>query len=210
MFDTIRSLCIWIIRLSYVNILWLLFMVIGGVIFGFMPATISLLTIIKKWVNKEDVHSVLCLFIHTYIQAFLKGNGYGLLFLLIGSIFYANITILLPNQNLLTTIFLYSNITLFIVYGLGVVTFFPVYVHFQLTMKNCIKLTFLFALSRFPISFSILLTLIIWLYVIRWYPGLSLFFSGSMVCFIMEWISRKPLSALTSVSNQDVYLIKNA
>ncbi len=43
----------WIMRFAYVNILWGLFTLAGLVLFGFMPATVAMFTVIRKWLMGE-------------------------------------------------------------------------------------------------------------------------------------------------------------
>jgi uncharacterized membrane protein YesL len=40
----IVTLCDWVAKLAYVNLLWFLFTAAGLLIFGFMPATVALFT----------------------------------------------------------------------------------------------------------------------------------------------------------------------
>ncbi|MFA9556724.1 DUF624 domain-containing protein [Evansella sp. AB-rgal1] len=39
----------WLIRLAYINILWMLFTIVGLIILGIAPATATVFTIIRKW-----------------------------------------------------------------------------------------------------------------------------------------------------------------
>lgn len=53
-------------KLAYVNLLWLLFTVAGLAVFGFMPATVSLFTIVRKWQMKQAEVTVWNTFISIY------------------------------------------------------------------------------------------------------------------------------------------------
>ena len=41
----------WITRFAYLNLLWILFSLAGGVIFGFFPATIAMFAIAREWLK---------------------------------------------------------------------------------------------------------------------------------------------------------------
>ncbi|GAF20232.1 hypothetical protein JCM19046_4941 [Bacillus sp. JCM 19046] len=45
----------WAMRMAYLNIIWLLFTAIGLFLFGFMPATVALFTLVRKQLLKQDV-----------------------------------------------------------------------------------------------------------------------------------------------------------
>lgn len=40
----------WIMRLAYVNFLWILFTLAGFIVFGFFPATIATFAVVRKWI----------------------------------------------------------------------------------------------------------------------------------------------------------------
>ncbi|MEC0304686.1 DUF624 domain-containing protein, partial [Terribacillus saccharophilus] len=44
----------WITRFAYLNVLWILFTIAGGFIFGFFPSTIAMFTIIRDWLKGES------------------------------------------------------------------------------------------------------------------------------------------------------------
>lgn len=43
----------WIIRLVWTNLVWLFLVLIGGIVLGFMPATVALFTITRKWARGD-------------------------------------------------------------------------------------------------------------------------------------------------------------
>src|SRR5690625_6342583 len=47
------TLANWIMRLAYVNILWIAFSLVGIIILGFFPATIGMFTVIRKWIQGD-------------------------------------------------------------------------------------------------------------------------------------------------------------
>nr|WP_052044317.1 DUF624 domain-containing protein [Alkalihalobacillus alcalophilus] len=59
----------WIMRLAYINLLWLLFMIIGLFIVGFMPATVAMFTVIRMLLMKEESVPIFKTFL-----TFLKRN----------------------------------------------------------------------------------------------------------------------------------------
>src|SRR5699024_9005025 len=87
-FRGLYKLCEWIMRLAYVNILWIVFTAAGLIIFGFFPATGSMFTVIRKWIRKEYDIPVFRLFWSTYRSEFVRLNGIGFIFFVIGIVLY--------------------------------------------------------------------------------------------------------------------------
>ena len=58
----IYSVCQWIYRLAYSNVLWLLFMTLGLFVFGAVPSTVAMFAIIRKWIKGETEFPVLSFF----------------------------------------------------------------------------------------------------------------------------------------------------
>src|SRR5699024_8438852 len=44
---------VWTLRLAYVNFCWILFTLLGLVLFGFMPATAAMFSIVRKWIGQR-------------------------------------------------------------------------------------------------------------------------------------------------------------
>src|SRR5690606_34729027 len=66
---------------------WLLFSLLGLVILGIFPATASMYTVIRKWLNNEEVHTFR-VFSETYRKEFMQTNKIGWLLALMGLILY--------------------------------------------------------------------------------------------------------------------------
>src|SRR5699024_11418896 len=71
--DKIDLISRWVVKLAYLNILWFLFCIAGGVILGWAPATVGVFTILKKW-DEEGNIPIFYTFFYTYIKAFIKYN----------------------------------------------------------------------------------------------------------------------------------------
>ena len=87
------------IKLIYLNILWILFFVLGLGIFGFMPATASVTSILRKWMNKEEIPSLIKEFWKQYKESFLTSNIIGIVFFVIGYILYLDVSILIGTES---------------------------------------------------------------------------------------------------------------
>ena len=84
-------ICEVISRLAYANLLWILFTVLGLGIFGFMPATVALFTVTRKWVMGDRDIPVFKTFWNTYRKEFFKSTLFGVVLFAIGYIIYIDL-----------------------------------------------------------------------------------------------------------------------
>jgi uncharacterized membrane protein YesL len=178
------------LKLAYMNILWIFFTILGLVVFGFFPATISMFTIVRKWLKREEPFPIFHTFWHTYRKEFLKSNGFGLIFILIGYVLYYDFTFIGLNSGKLT--FLVPVLVLILIaYVITLLFFFPVYVHFDLSFFRTFKQTLLIALSSPLEAVQILLACGLVYGAVNLLPGITPFFTGSVLSIVVMWISLK-------------------
>lgn len=80
----IYNLCKWITHFAYLNLLWIIFTLIGGVILGIIPSTVAMFAIARKTAMGEEDISVIKTFWSTFRTEFIRANGLGLKITLIG------------------------------------------------------------------------------------------------------------------------------
>src|SRR4051812_27089176 len=102
----------WIMRLAYVNLLWFSFTLLGGIIFGIMPATIALFAITRKWeMDKEEDFPIFKTFWESYRKDFIKANLLGVFLFIAGGIvvlYYVYLDVLPNNLSNIFQIIFYS------------------------------------------------------------------------------------------------------
>src|SRR5690625_4340499 len=74
-------------KLAYINLLWILFSLMGLLAFGIFPATIAMFTVLRKMVLKQDFN-MFSVFWKTYKKEFLKGNLLGIMLVTVNVITY--------------------------------------------------------------------------------------------------------------------------
>ena len=82
------TVCQVISKLAYVNLLWVFFTALGLGVFGFMPATIALFAVTRKWVMGDKDVPVFKTFWKTYRKEFFKSTLFGVVLFVIGYIIY--------------------------------------------------------------------------------------------------------------------------
>lgn len=177
----------WIMRLAYVNLLWLIFSGAGLIIFGLFPATTAMFSVIRSWIIHDLDSPVFKTFWKSYKNEFVQSNVIGYFMLIIGYLLYINFTYLQtmtehPASTLLLVIFFIFCLTFSII----LLYIFPVLVHYQLKMVDVIKSAFLVGLlSPFYTLLMVSGMAAVYLFI-SFIPGMIPFFSGSLIAlFIM-------------------------
>ncbi|MFP7169538.1 YesL family protein [Terribacillus halophilus] len=174
----------WITRMAYVNILWLIFLLPGLVVFGVFPATAAMLTIIHQWLQGKTDISIFGTFLETYKKEFINSNKLGYMFVLLGYILYLDFLFLTaaPDAALYLTI-PFLIITSF-AFSAGLYAF-PMLVHYEMKPLQIVKRAF-FIMMLNPCQTFLMLIGTMGVGSMLWYfQGLALFFSFSILALII-------------------------
>lgn len=174
----------WITKFAYLNALWILFTLLGGIIFGFYPSTISMFAIVREWLKGETDIPLFSTFWKHYRDEFFKSNLLGIFVTLVGvvialDIFYIHST----DSDLLTWTYLplFAFMFLFIMF---LFYLFPSFVHFDLTLGQVIKNSFFIMLINPIKTLLICLCLLPFFYLVSLLPAIGFIFGGSVYAFI--------------------------
>jgi len=174
----------WITRFAYLNLLWILFTLLGGVIFGFFPSTISMFAIVREWLKGETDKPLFSTFWKYYREELLKSNLLGIIVTLIVAIIALDILyIQSTNNDLLTWTYLplFAFMLLFIMF---LFYLFPSFVHFNLKLGQVFKNSFFIMLINPITTLLIFLSLLPFFYLISLLPAIGFIFGGSVYAFI--------------------------
>src|SRR5699024_459418 len=130
---------VWVVRLVYVNILWLFFTVVGLGVLGLMPATAGMFAVVRKWLRGEDDIPIFKTFKDSFRAEFLKANILGYILLIVGYFLYLDIQFMRIQEGLFYQFFTYLIILVFFLYLITLLYVFPTFVHFELRMQQYIK-----------------------------------------------------------------------
>ena len=72
------------------NILWLLFFLLGLGVFGFMPSTVALFSVVREWIKGNKEIPIFRKYFTTFKEEFLRSNIIGLIFLVLFYVLYVN------------------------------------------------------------------------------------------------------------------------
>lgn len=170
-------------KMAYVNLLWIIFTIIGLGVFGFAPATVALFAVIRKWIMGDSDIQVFSTFLLNYRKEFLKSNLLGLILLSIGFILFIDF-VYLPMGGLYT-FFRAILILVSIMYIVILLFIFPFYVHYDWEFKLYFKNSLLIGLGHPHIIILIIIGIIIHYQIIIRIPGIIPFFSISVFAYII-------------------------
>ncbi|WP_223588152.1 YesL family protein [Neobacillus bataviensis] len=180
----IHRISVWVLRLMYVNLLWLVFTFLGLVILGLFPATTAMFAVVRKWVMKQDIY-VFQTFWTVYKSEFIKSNWVGLILIALGSFLYSNIKIIEVISMPILKLLYIPNVILILIFLLTLFYIFPVLVHFHVGVKGVIK-NAVILMTINPIATLIMAVFTgIFFFITFKFPGIIPFFSGSVPAFLL-------------------------
>lgn len=174
-------------RLAYLNLLWVFATILGLVVVGIMPATISMFTVVRKWVMKENDIPIFKTFFVTFKKEFLKTNMIMVILGIIGSLLFIDLRFTgFMRESWLYNVFLGILFIAGFLYFILVVYIAPVYVHYQLSIRRYLTYSIMIGATNLPYTIAILIALSSIYYISMKVPGITLFFSFSVsACITM-------------------------
>ncbi|MBP1916159.1 YesL family protein [Lederbergia galactosidilytica] len=191
------KICVWVMRITYLNILWILFTLLGLCLFGFMPASIALFTVIRKWLLQDTDIPIFNTFFQSFKQDFLKTNLFALIILFIGAILYVDLQYVGSIVEsafyapLLGLLFLAGILYLLFILYIG-----PVFVHYDLRFGQYIKYAIMIGITQLHFSLMMIVLLSALYYLTMKFPGIFPFLSISCGGFIIMWSANMAFNAL--------------
>ncbi|AYV69583.1 MULTISPECIES: YesL family protein [Niallia] len=182
------KLCDWIMKLAFVNLLWIAFSLLGLLIFGFFPATVAMFVIVRKLLMGNMDIPVFKTFWESYKTEFIKSNLLGFIVSILGYFLYIDINLLKHTSGIMN-VFYYPALLICLGFLLTICYVFPTFVHFDLKIYQVIKNAFIIMLMN-PIATIIMVIGITAIYLLMTtVPGMIPLFCGSALAFIMMWSS---------------------
>lgn len=187
--------CEWVTRLAYVNLLWIFFAFLGLGFFGWMPASIAMFSITKKWVNGERDIRIFPLFWTSYKQDWWKGNILGMIFMLIFLLLYMDFRIIgiLDGP---TTLLLFFICGLFLFFSTTFLYLLPVYTYYDLKLLEYIKYAFVIGFLRPAHTVGIFMAVFCIAFLASLHITLLLFFSISTLAFVITWLAARAFGSI--------------
>ncbi|WP_307321771.1 YesL family protein [Evansella vedderi] len=175
----------WIMRIAYVNFLWLAFTLFGLIVLGVIPATVATLAVIRKWFMGETDIPILKTFLTVYKDGFIKVNILGLLLGIAIFIVYVDFLFLNTLDGMFRIVMNIALITIVFLLFIIIVYIFPVYVHYRLKLLDYIKHALIIGILNPLPTLLMIIGLLVLYQVFVYVPGLILFFGVSLICITL-------------------------
>ncbi len=188
--NSLDKIFTWITRLFILNVLWLLFTMIGIIVGGIFPATLSVLKIFRLWIMGEKHIPIWSTFKEEYLKGFLKSNTIGWILAFAGMTLYLNYLVIKSMGN--PNIIIYAAFYLLILFYVNLVVWsFPQLAHYNGKVMHFFKYAIILGIGKFHYSIAIVIYVFIVLYISLYFPGILPFFTISLSSFGWIWISLK-------------------
>ncbi|WP_368996977.1 YesL family protein [Caldifermentibacillus hisashii] len=178
----------WITRLVVINILWFFFAIIGLIVAGIFPATLSVMRIFRKWIFYDKDFSIWSTFKQEYRKEFIKSNLIGWILTIIGIILFINY-LLLKSMSNISIVFPVAFYILILFYINIVIWSFPQLAHYNGSISQYFKNAIILGFGGFHYTIAIVIYMFSILYISLKFPGILPFFTISIGAFGWVWIS---------------------
>ncbi|MCJ7841312.1 YesL family protein [Lederbergia sp. NSJ-179] len=177
----------WLIKLVYANLLWLIFIIVGLGIFGLMPATVGLFTLLRQWIMGNETESAFKIYWNSFRQEFIKSNLFGLIFLAIGYILRIDVIFFKTSSHILFQILLVMMFCLSFLYLITLLNFFPVYVHFKISFFEYFKYALLIGISQLSSTIMMMIGCVVIICLYWYFSGLIPLLCMSLFSLNLMW-----------------------
>lgn len=184
---SLDRIAIWITRMVHLNILWILYTLLGLVIGGIFPATIAAFGVVRKWLMDEQDIKVWETFRGIYKQEFLSANGLGWILSVIGVGLFLNFKMIEAFQGQVNPIIPFVFYLIIFLYLLIVVWTFPLKAHYEASILRTIINALILGLTKVHISIIILIFLFAITYLSLEIPMLILLSLFSLAVLVWFW-----------------------
>ena len=182
--------CEAIMKIAWLNALWVLFTLGGGIVFGWAPSTAAMFTVVRRLLGRTDA-PVFKTFYQTYKKEFFKTNGIGLILLAAGTILFVNYQFFRVREDLFSIIISYATLMAGLMYVVVFVYIFPLYVHVQLPFARYFSQAALIGLVRPLTTAGMAAAGGFVAYVLLTVPGLIPFYGVSLFALVSMFIAHR-------------------
>ncbi|WP_186580355.1 YesL family protein [Aquibacillus kalidii] len=185
----IYRLCEWIYRLAYINLLWILFTIAGGVVLGIFPATAAMFAVTRKWINGDDGHNIFKIFLQYYKRDFKESNVVGALLTVVGIFIFIDFQLIGSFGGVIKYVLLGSLATVTILYSLVILYIFPVLTQYKNSVYKHFKSALIIGITYPLRTITMFVSVVSVLFICAVIPAISFLYLGSGLSFVIMFFS---------------------
>jgi len=175
----------WISRLLYLQVIWVLFCIIGLLIGGIFPATFAMFGIIRIWIREEKDIQIYKKFSEMYKESFVKTNILGWLMVLFGFSNYFYLNWFSSMTGAISLILISGIVFISLAFLMTSLFVMPVYVHYDVGLLKVVRFAATIAVTHPLHILGMVITIISFWYFMIVLPIIFLFIGMSLLVFIL-------------------------
>lgn len=184
--ERLNNFCITVLKLFYIQVLWILFTLLGLVVLGIGPATYAMFTVMRQWVRGKKDIPVFPTFLEAYKTGFKESALIGILYLAVGMILYVDL--LYVQSQVLRGLL----IVIGVVYLISLCFIFPIMVHYDWkSVMLKLKCSVLFGISYLQYTLVLFVALVAAYIILSMLQGTVVFFGISVCSYIIMWMANQ-------------------
>ncbi|WP_179107252.1 YesL family protein [Sediminibacillus massiliensis] len=177
----ISRIVVFIVQLAYLNLLWILFSLLGLVFLGFAPATLAMCSVTRQWIKGDVDLPIFHTFWSSFRTEFIKSNIVFYILLLLGGMLYIYAHLIqtlsgLPYY-LVSTIF----VTGLVPYIILLLYIFPVMANYEKKVAGYLKYAILMGIASPLLTLLLGATIALLCIIFIIIPVTVPLFSGSLL-----------------------------
>lgn len=197
----------WVTRIALLNVLWIVFTILGLVLLGLFPATAATFAISRKWVNGETDIPVVKTFWKYYKKEFVTSNLLGYILSIVAYILYLDFVFLTVSPSNAVYLLTIPFVLIAFIFTLTVLYAFPVFVYYDMKLFQVLKSSF-FIMLLHPLQTLTMVIGCLGLIVILWtFQAFSIFFGPAVLAIIIMMPAHK---AFQKVKDKNILSLENS
>ncbi|MEC3605505.1 YesL family protein [Bacillus glycinifermentans] len=194
----VMNFCEWVVRFAYTNVLWFMFTLLGFGLFGFMPATTALFSVMRKWIMGHTDIPVFKTFWRAYRGEFFRSNAIGLILAAAGTIIYVDLAFIYP-ENAFLHILRFVIMTFGFLFFIMLFYLFPLLAHFDWKKRMYLKFSLILGVSYLQYTLTMMAICAALYVAFSYLPGIVPFFSVSLLSYTVMWLAYQVLKKAGAV-----------
>lgn len=184
--ERLNELCIMVLKLFYIQLLWILFTLLGFVLLGVGPATYAMFFILRQWIRGNTDLPIFKSFLQAYRTGFKESVSIGIFYLISGIILYVDL--LYVQSQVLRGLL----IVIGFIYMISLFYIFPILVHYDWkSVMLKIKCSILFGISYLQYTLLLFAAIAIVYFLLFMFPGTIAFFGISIGSYMIMWMANQ-------------------
>lgn len=190
---------LWIWKTIQLNLFWILHIVMGGVVLGIFPATVSLFAITRKWLKGGRDEPFFNEYHQYYKNNFWKVNGLGWIYSSVGLFLWIDLFLVTQLKGIIALFSTMLILFILILYVFSFLYLFPYYVHFDQSFRRYLYQPFIITIISFKQNLILSIGLTMVGYLIYQMPGLIPFALGVMPSY---WVMKVSMNRYTELQEK--------